>query len=215
MPPQYIILPEKATDLTSRQFGCLIVLGPIRRTNQGKFVWLCKCECENLTEVQGGNLTSGHTRSCGCFSTESRKTRSITHGMRSHPLYPIWRNIVDRCTNHHNSAYAYYGERGIVVCDEWQHNFQAFCDHVSPLEYFGKEDYSLDRIDNSLGYQPGNVRWASKSQQQRNTRSNRLLTYNGKTQCIAAWAEEYNLSYMKLYNRLLHRGWSLERALAK
>lgn len=71
---------------------------------------------------------------------------------------------------------------------------------------------TLDRLDGTKGYEPGNCRWATRREQQRNLRSNVKLTYQGKILCIAEWAELYGMSPRCLHQRL-RRGWTLERAL--
>lgn len=121
--------------------------------------------------------------------------------------------MITRCTNSNQSGYVNYGGRGITCCDEWRHDVQAFYDHVSKLPHCGEKGYTLDRIDNSLGYFPGNMRFATLSEQGRNQSRAHLITYNGKTQCLAAWAEELGVKYQKLQARL-KKGWSVERALA-
>lgn len=75
------------------------------------------------------------------------------------------------------------------------------------------EEYQLDRINNNKGYYKSNCRWATPKQNSRNRRDNRYETYKGKTQCLATWAEEYNIPYTTLWARLNERDWSIEKAL--
>lgn len=120
--------------------------------------------------------------------------------------------MIVRCTDSANDSYARYGGRGIAVCDEWRHDFQAFHDYVTQLPNYGEKDYTLDRIDNNGNYEPGNVRWATPTQQNRNTRTNRTITYNGETKCLAEWASTIGIQLGTLWYRL-HVGWSVEAAL--
>ena len=76
-----------------------------------------------------------------------------------------WRNMIYRCESPRHRAYQYYGGRGIAVYDEWRQDFTAFLGHIGPRP---SPDYSLDRIDNDGDYRPGNVRWATRSEQRRN-----------------------------------------------
>lgn len=216
MHPQFIPLPPKAKNITNQRFGRLVALGPIGRIHpKGNFIWLCQCDCENKTSVRGAHLLNGAIRSCGCLRSETTTNRSTTHGMTKEPIHAVWQTMIQRCTNPNNKDYKYYGGRGIQVCREWQESFIAFYDHVSELTNYSEKGYSIDRIDNSLGYSPSNVRWATVAKQATNKRLRRdarILTLNGKTQSLAAWAKEVGLSIQLISYRLSH-GWSIERSL--
>lgn len=93
---------------------------------------------------------------------------------RSHGLsngnsaeYRAWQAMKTRCTNPNFKGWADYGGRGITVCPEWTESFEAFFAHVGERPGPG---YSLDRIDNDRGYEPGNVRWSTKVEQMLNRR---------------------------------------------
>jgi hypothetical protein len=117
--------------------------------------------------------------------------------------------MIRRCHNTNHHAYPRYGGRGIHVCDRWRNSFEAFLEDVPPRP--GPE-YSLDRIDNDRGYEPGNVRWATATQQARNTRVNHTLTARGETHLLEEWVEITGMPKSTLYNRI-HRGWSDEEAI--
>jgi len=80
--------------------------------------------------------------------------------------YAIWYGVVRRCRNPRDMAYARYGGRGIGVCERWREDFMAFFADMGPRPSLA---YSIDRLDNARGYEPRNCRWATRSQQQRNT----------------------------------------------
>lgn len=124
------------------------------------------------------------------------------------PEYRVWTGIVTRCYNQKSKGFAYYGARGITMAPEWRHDFQAFFDHVGPKP---AEGYSIDRIDNSRGYEPGNVRWSSMREQCRNRRSNHILTINGESAPIIVWLERIGVSYGS-YKSRIKKGWSEERS---
>ena len=115
--------------------------------------------------------------------------------------------MLERCRNPNCANYSYYGGRGIAVCERWLkfENFLADMGIAPP-------ETSLDRIDGDGDYEPENCQWATRKEQSRNTRSNRMMEFNGRTQSAAAWAEEYDMSYDLLWNRL-NLGWSTEDAL--
>lgn len=187
-------------DLAYMQFGRLMALDYL-----GSGQWRCVCECGKYTVVQGRHLRSRHTKTCGqCY----RPIR--THGLSKTVEYKTWIAMISRCTNPKTAEYHNYGGRGITVCEQWIHDFPAFYAHVgqrpSPM-------HSLDRFPDKNGdYKPGNVRWATPSQQQNNKRTNRLITFNGITLTLRDWARKLNINEATLFHRL-KRGWSVEEAL--
>lgn len=110
-----------------------------------------------------------------------------------------------RCENPNDQAFANYGGRGITVCERWK-AFENFAADMG--ERPAKAE--LDRRNNDLGYSPDNCRWLTKSENQRNKRSNRLLTHNGKTACLSEWAEITGMSRSAISSRVL-RGWPVEQ----
>ncbi|UOR02035.1 hypothetical protein MUN77_01505 [Leucobacter allii] len=157
-------------DMTGERFGRLHVLKWVGTAPNRQAIWLCKCDCGNETSVKGSQLRQGKTSSCGCVKREVWKN-SITHGQggptRITSLYRTWKGMKSRCTNPNRPDYSRYGGRGIEVCDRWLHSFEAFASDVGEKPGPG---YSIDRIDNDGNYEPGNVRWATASEQRRNQR---------------------------------------------
>jgi DNA-binding CsgD family transcriptional regulator len=80
----------------------------------------------------------------------------------------VWQQMIYRCHQSNHRAYKWYGARGIRVCEEWRSSFEAFASYMGSKP--GPE-YSIDRINNDGNYEPGNVRWATRSQQTNNSRS--------------------------------------------
>jgi hypothetical protein len=136
--------------------------------------------------------------------------------IRSYPAeYRVWQAMVCRCTQPTHGAYERYGGRGIVVCERWhkQRLDGGFARFVEDMGAMPAPGYTIDRVDNDKGYEPGNCRWATRKEQSRNTSTNRLLTFHGRTQCLRAWAEESGITENALRGRLL-KGWPHERLLA-
>jgi hypothetical protein len=196
-------------DLVGLSFGRLKVVE--RAPNKGKHAcWVCDCSCGTQgIIVLGGNLRRGNTQSCGCLHKERTGQAHYKHGMVNTSEYAIWSSMRQRCLDPNSPAYNRYGGRGITICDTWEDSFEAFYTDMGPRP---SATHSLERINNDLGYSKENCRWATPSEQSRNTRRNHLLTYNGKTQCVTDWAEEMHLSSAAIFLRL-RRGWDIEKTL--
>lgn len=137
---------------------------------------------------------------------------TVSHRMSSTREWLAWKNMRNRCNNPNHQAYANYGGRGIRVFPEWDVpdvGFVRFFAHVGKRP---KGRFDLDRIDNSRGYEPGNVRWATRKANVQNKRTNRRLTVGGQTKCVAEWAREAGLSSAAVLYRL-RAGWSTADAV--
>jgi hypothetical protein len=117
--------------------------------------------------------------------------------------------MIARCCGTRRTNYPMYGGRGIKVCERWQNSFEAF---LADMGERPSPKHTIERKDNNGDYTPSNCRWATICEQARNRRNNRLGTLNGKTQSIAAWAEERGANLQRVYSRL-SRGWTLEQAI--
>lgn len=138
------------------------------------------------------------------------------HGLTHTRFHNIWKTMRSRCTHPKNSEWERYGGRGITVCERWG-DFLNFRDdmYVSFLRHVdehGEKRTSIDRVDNSLGYSLANCKWATPTEQARNTRRNRMFTIRGVTKSLPEWVEIYGASYDRVKARLKY-GWEIERAL--
>jgi hypothetical protein len=136
------------------------------------------------------------------------RSTPVKHGLRQHPVYIVWDAIKQRCDNPNHKSYKIYGGAGIKLDSRW-YDFGVF------FKEFGngyKKGLSIDRIDNTKGYCPGNVRWADAKQQARNTRRNLIIEYRGEHKSLAEWCEILNLKYDTVYMRIKYYGKTAEEA---
>lgn len=148
--------------------------------------WECKCECGKSFTALASNIASGNTKSCGCHRRKVSTEMLRTHGMSGTNSYRLWSNMMRRCRDEGNAAYANYGGRGIKVCDRWL-EFENFFSDMGDRP----KDRSLERRDNDLGYSPGNCYWATRKQQMNNTRANVILTIGDTSKTMTQWCEEF------------------------
>lgn len=132
---------------------------------------------------------------------------TIKHRRARSREWIAWKNAKCRCRTKTHQAYANYGGRGITFAAAWD-DFSVFFADMGLCP----EGHQLDRIDNSRGYEPGNCRWTTSTQNNRNRRSTRLVPAFGETKPVVQWAEERGLSPELLLWRL-NRGWSPELAI--
>jgi hypothetical protein len=160
----------KPLDLTLKRFGALTVIERVGADPGGNSIWRCLCDCGKFTLVLGNNLQRGRTRSCSC----KQGGKPIIHGHarrgKTSKEFIIWSGMRRRCNDPNQARFVDYGGRGIKICERWQ-KFENFLADMSPHPGKG---FSLDRIDNDGNYEPGNCRWATRSEQMRNRRSFRI-----------------------------------------
>ncbi len=194
-------------NLVGEQFGRLVVRSRVDGT---PVRWRCTCMCGRSCVVRARSLRSGKTRSCGCLRREACGMVHRVHGMSDSPEHRAWAAMKSRCTNPNTRDWPNYGGGGIRVCAKWAKSFAAFYADVGPRP---SSLHTIERDRVNGHYKPGNVRWATRAVQNRNTRATRWITFRGKTQSAAAWAEQTGLG-AALYTRL-HRGWAIKRAITQ
>lgn len=175
---------------------------------------LCKCDCGKEKVILLQNILNGHTISCGCLGAERTRERCTKHGLtthdKQHPLYAVWKAMKRRCDNPKSREYKWYGARGIKVCGEW-YDPKVFFDWAISNGY--QAGLEIDRINNNGNYEPSNCRFTTHIINNCNKRDNHIVTIDGKTQCITAWAEEVGIHRSTLYGRITGLSWEAERAL--
>jgi hypothetical protein len=169
------------------------------KTKDGHKKWLCQCDCGDKSIYTATRVRHNRVNQCKKCTIKIVSQKKKTHGMRESKEYSTWVSLKNRCLRKSSKDYERYGKKGITVYLPWINNFQMFFDHIglSP-----SNNHSIDRIDNTKGYEPGNVRWATRSEQQRN-KSNTVYVTNGKeTKHINDVAESLGISRGAAHLRL-------------
>jgi hypothetical protein len=144
------------------------------RARDGHKLALWECDCGTQKVIQEHIVRLGFTKSCGCLVKETKP--NLIHGMKETPTYRSWKAAKYRCTNPKSKDWDNYGKAGITFCKQWD-NFENFYADMGDRP----PNTTLDRIDNTKGYEPGNCRWATSHQQQRNRRTSYVWNIKGKT----------------------------------
>lgn len=171
-------MPSKI-ELAGQTFGRFYVIAEHGRDSKDRILWWCRCSCDAATEcaVLGSRLRNGHTTSCGCVKRERNAAigslmleHHVTHGLSRTPTHKSWDAMMQRCTNPNHEAYDRYGGAGIEVCDRWRNSFSLFVEDMG----IRPPGTTIERIDNDVGYEPGNCRWATWTEQGRHRRNVKL-----------------------------------------
>jgi hypothetical protein len=207
---------EKRIDLVGQRFGRLVVTSLNRaETKDGKtrLYWNCICDCGNEHIVRGDILKSGMSQSCGCYAKDHSliPLPEYTKEFAFDKLKNIYKYMKQRCYNPNHTKYRNHGGRGIKICDEWLGD-SGFDQFYKDMGLPPSHGHQIDRINNDGNYAASNCRWVTNTENNRNKRTNHLLTLGNKTLCVTEWAEELGISRDTLSKRV-RMGWSNQKIL--
>lgn len=173
---------NKDTIYRGKRFGRLTVIEQcgvrIYPCGSRKRLWKCLCDCGKEVEITTNRLTSGNTKSCGCYKVEAEKEVHTKHGGANERLYYVWKAMKKRCCNPNCKDYKYYGGTGISVCDEWANDYSLFREWAYQNGYdekAGTMACTIDRIDPNGNYEPSNCRWVDMYAQNEDSHKRRFI----------------------------------------
>jgi hypothetical protein len=165
-------------DLTGKQFTRLFVVKRSDKKERGYTLWECKCNCSlgNIVYVPTFKLKQGLKKSCGCMREEWIHSGNIarSHGLSKTIEFRLWNSMIGRCSKDYRDHADYY-DRGITVCEEWKEKDTGFPKFLAHIGKRPSPKHSLDRVKNDEGYKPGNVKWSTSSEQNKNRRKIKAL----------------------------------------
>lgn len=203
---------------TGSRFGKWTTISDSRVISGRKFN-RCICDCGMEQEVSSQRLMAGGTGQCKACTLRNAAAGRTRHGAARGrtvtPEYGCWLGMKSRCNNENDRAYPSYGGRGIAICARWE-SFENFLEDMGPRPQAGM---SIERCDNSKGYDPDNCKWASPKQQCRNRRTSLIVTDGSDRITLAEAVERRGHApgssfYKKAHVRITKRGWDAERALS-
>jgi len=187
-----------AIDVAGQRFGKLVAIEVVETGRRRK--WRCKCDCGQYASCSTDNLRNGNSRSCRSCCMDGNQNRKA-HGGRPQgkksPTYNSWQSMKRRCDNEFRDNAKHYALAGVKYDPRWV-KFENF------LMDMGERPpgFTLDRVDNALGYSKENCRWATPTQQTRNRRTALQFEWEGERKPIAEWARLYGLSYAAAFSRI-------------
>lgn len=207
-------MPTKLQVREGDCFGAWTLLSTLFKTPGAKHYSVeVRCKCGLVKVADAYSVITGKSK--GCLSC-SLRTHGATVGQKQTTEYVAWSNMIQRCYNPKNNNYKRYGARGVRVCDRWNPNAGgSFTNFLQDMGLKPDPTYQLDKEALQPGstiYSPETTRWASRKDNNRRKRTNRLLTYQGVTLPVVDWAMKQGLTRSALQHRL-DRGWTVERAL--
>jgi hypothetical protein len=174
----------------------------------GERLVLVQCDCGITKRVSKRALLADKIKTCGGPGCKN-SLRTSYHGMRNSPTYNVWHAMKSRCCNPSDKDWPGYGGRGIKICRRWL----SFRNFLADMGHAPDPRLQIERINNNHGYCPSNCKWATRTDQANNRRSNVFLTFSGKRMTIAQWARKIGVRPTTLHERL-KRGVSIEEALS-
>lgn len=198
--------------MESMKFGRWTIVSDCPSSVPGNRRVICVCDCGTEKSVRLAGLKAGQSKSCGCLRVEravpAMSSSRTKHSMCGTPEYAAWAHMIQRCHNPKDKSYPNYGGRGIEVYQEWRESFASFLAHIGKKP---SQSHTLERVNSNKGYEPGNVRWATRNEQASNKRSNYFIVHDGQEKTVKQLASEWGCCIVTVTNRVRRLGLPIRR----
>lgn len=200
----------KRINLIGNRYGRLTVINYSHSSSQGCTYWVCKCDCGDEKVICGIGLRGGLTQSCGCLRKEITAVNSFRHGHSRDRLYKTWTGMKQRCYTETSQDYPDYGGRGVTVCETWKNEFMAFREWAIRSGY--TDDLTIERLDTSGNYEPGNCTWIPHRNQAINRRSTRFIDFRDLRMTLTEFSSAFDLTPL-MVREGYYKGWDADKII--
>lgn len=193
-------------ELVGQKFGDYVVISPIGWRK--KATTYLDVQCAHGVSRQGlWNLKAGHVRGCRlCYCERNNRREAATETDKA--IMRHFQSIKNRTTRASVNGWENYGAKGIKLCDEWRKDPMSFVDYMRDSY---KPGLTVDRIDNSKGYEPGNVRWATAKEQALNRKTTHRVEWNNEVMAFRSFVQRFTDLSISQATTLRNKGWTLEQ----
>jgi len=198
-------MSKEPENIIGKRFGLLVIIEesePYIFKSSTRRGYNCKCDCGKMTRVSSSNLKSGSVISCGCERRKLTTAKATKHGLSTHQIHTIHKNMLQRCYNPNRPDYKHYGGRGIEVCEEWKNSLEVFYQWATTNGY--EPGLSIERNNVDGNYEPANCKWIPKADQVNNRRNTIRITLEGIEKTLSEWCIFYNVKHSRML-ALYHR----------
>lgn len=184
----------------------------VKSDKDRKAKFLCFCGKEFIAWIH--SIKSNVTKSCGCYRKQYMRDKKIKHGNSRHPLYNVYKNMIERCYNPKSISYKNYGGKGVKVCKGWINNFDSFFEWA--IENGWKDNLQIDKDLKGDGflYSPEKCCFVTKSENANKRKTSRFIEYNGVKNTLSNWSKIMNIGRSTISSRI-EMGWNVHDALTR
>jgi hypothetical protein len=181
----------------------------VGKTKRTLALFLCQCGQKKVLPVT--KILNGHQISCGCMH-KNHRVPNKKYNSYSEKLRKIYYSMINRCHSEKDTAYKYYGKRGVTVCKEWREDGQKFFDWAIKNGWKTGLELDKDKLGNGLLYSPETCCFLTKRENMNETRRIRRYKFRGKLRTVLEISAITNIDAERIRSRIETLGWPIEKA---